>query len=88
MYISSTFKSSLFSTGELTRQQDILDNLSSEIAGLNEKKQQRKDKLKQLQDDCETLDRNIREKKSASVGQTTRKHELEKEVRYLISNNS
>jgi chromosome segregation ATPase len=71
--------------GEVGRQQENLENLLSEVAGLNDKKQQRKEKLKQLQEDCDVLDRNIREKKSASVGQTTKKNDLEKEIRELAS---
>lgn len=59
--------------------------MNSEISGLNEKKHQKKERLKQLQEDCETLDRNIREKRSASVGQTTKKNDLEKEIRELES---
>ena len=73
----------IFFSDEINRHQSTLETLGGEISTLVEKKQHKKDRLKQLQEDCDNLNKNIREKRTQSVGQTTKKNELEREIKEL-----
>ena len=69
--------------GELSVQERHVENLTTELATLKEKKDRRKEKLRLLQDESETIERTVREAKLSNLSNNNRKSELISEVKGL-----
>ena len=60
-----------------------MENLTTELATLKEKKDRRKEKLRILQEESETIERTVREAKLSNLSNNNRKSELISEVKGL-----
>ena len=60
-----------------------MENLTTELATLKEKKDRRKEKLRLLQEESEAIERTVREAKLSNLSNSNRKSELISEVKGL-----